>query len=173
MTATDLNEKNERIAAGFTGPSGAGKTTLILKICARLIADGKKVVAVKTDSNEKAVIHSEEKDSARYFKAGADVILASPSSSILFSHGGADLEELVKLAGDFDFLLIEGLRRISLPRICIFRDIFEPDYLKYAAAVATGPDIDRNIINSNLKIFDLEDIDSIIQWIYKNGIRCP
>lgn len=164
--------KRKRIAAGFTGPSGSGKTTLILKLNEKLIAEGGRVVVVKTDSRQHADFGDSSKDSTRFFESGADVLVASPAKTVMFSHGEASLDDLIDMAGDFDYLLIEGLRRIVLPRIAIFRESIEPDYLDFASVVAAGPDIDKKTVPPEYKIIDLNSVEKIIEWINLNGKRC-
>ena len=164
--------KRKKIAAGFTGPSGSGKTTLILKINEKLIAEGSRVVVVKTDSREHADFGDQEKDSSRFFESGADVLVASPEKTVMFSHGSSSLDDLVRMAGSFDYLLIEGLRRISLPRIAVFRDRYESGYIEHASALALGPDVDRPPVPSGCDVIEIDSTDKIIEWINMNGKRC-
>lgn len=76
----------------------------------------------------------------------------------------ADLDEVIKFFGEFDYLLVEGLKYLPLPKIVIFRDKFDEKYLPFANAVATNLDLDLD-----LEIFSLEDISNLINWIDKNA----
>lgn len=41
------------------------------------------------------------------------------------------------MLGDFDFLLVEGLKTLPLPRICVARDSIDGDYIEHCSAIAT------------------------------------
>lgn len=148
---------------------------------------------IKHDPANKAKF-DEGKDSTKYFQTGANVALISPKKTTLFLNKGffggidrisskkhfeknekfddevnlanlkADLDEVIKFFGEFDYLLVEGLKYLPLPKIVIFRDKFDENYLPFANAVATNLDLDLD-----LEIFSLEDISNLINWIDKNA----
>jgi len=103
-------------AFGICGYSGSGKTTLILKLIGRLTAGGLDVAVLKHDVHG-LNIDREGKDSDRFFKAGADVILRGPEQSFLRTHktNRSDLSGLLKLlAPRYDVVLVEGHRSTPL-----------------------------------------------------------
>jgi molybdopterin-guanine dinucleotide biosynthesis protein B len=160
----------KRVAVAFTGPSNSGKTTLIEKLAKLLIDNLKKdVVIVKNDPKDKAVFDVEGKDSDKFFKSGADVFVVSPTRTTLFSHKNSEIEQLIKMRGDFDYLLVEGLKTLPLPRIAIFRNSVDEKYFSYIEAVAIDDTIDKNSIPEGVEILDLNSPDQILQWIDKNG----
>ena len=99
-----------RPAFGICGYSGSGKTTLILELVQRLAARGLRMGVIKHDVHGLDV-DREGKDSARFFKAGADVLMRSATERFLRRHPrpGLSLESaLQELAPDYDLLLLEG-----------------------------------------------------------------
>lgn len=96
---------------GICGYSGSGKTTLIERILPSLLRRGLAVVVVKHDAHAPAV-DRKGKDSDRFFRAGADVFLASPAESFLRQHAGThEMESLwAQLAGQYDLVLVEGFK---------------------------------------------------------------
>ena len=66
---------------------------------------------------------------------------------------------------EFDILLVEGLKTLPLPRISVFKDKINEEYLSFSHAIATYQK-DYKIDKPN---FDLDDIDAICEWILKNA----
>ncbi|NPA04050.1 MAG: molybdopterin-guanine dinucleotide biosynthesis protein B [Epsilonproteobacteria bacterium] len=154
-------------AVAFTGASNSGKTTLIEKIVKELTPNYK-VVVIKHDPKDKATFDTKGKDSYKFFHSGADVVVASPTRTTYFSHESKGLEEIVKMVGEFDFLLVEGLKTWKLPRIAIFREKVDPFYLEYADAIAIDNTVPLNQIKG-IEVLDLNNTHEIIEWIFKNA----
>ncbi len=153
------------LAVAFTGPSGSGKTSTILKIAQKLSQDHK-VAVIKHDPSDKANFDVEGKDSWRFSQTGAEVVVASPKKTTYFLKQSMDIERIIDALNPFDFLLVEGLKTLPLPRIGIFRESIEESYLSYCDALALK-DVDKH--PEDLDILDLDDIQAIIQWIEKNA----
>ena len=159
-----------RLAVGFSGPSNSGKTTLIVKIARKLIhKEGLEVAIIKHDPKDKAWFDVEGKDSYRFFDTGAEVIVTSPTRTTYFSNRHKELDEMVRLFGSFDLLLVEGLKSLALPKIGVFRHQFDMDYLDYISAAAIDETIARSQIPAGVDILDLNDIDAVIEWILQNA----
>jgi molybdopterin-guanine dinucleotide biosynthesis protein B len=162
----------KRLAVAFTGPSNSGKTTLIEKVSKLLIHElQKEVLIVKNDPKDKAVFDVSGKDSDKFFKSGADVFVVSPTRTTLFSHKKSEIEELVKMKSDFDYLLVEGLKTLELPRIAIFRGSADDSYFPYIKAVAIDETVDKNSIPEGIDILNLNNPNQILSWIDKNGVE--
>jgi len=157
-----------RFAVAFTGPSNSGKTTLIEKIAKRLIGK-KRVAIIKHDPKDKAIFDIEGKDSFKFFQTGAEVIVTSPKRTTYLSHRPRELNRLIELFGDFDLLLVEGLKSIPLPRVAIFRGEVDSSYFAYSSAIAVDGSVDRNQLPDNIDILDLNSVDMVIEWIEKNA----
>ncbi len=150
----------------FTGPSGSGKTTLIEKI-AQILAPNNRVSIVKNDPGDKAQFDVAGKDSHRFFHTGAEVAVISPMRTTLFSHRTRSVDEVIDLFGEFDYLLVEGLKNLPLPRIAIFRGEIQPDYFPYSQAIATDESVDLEAAGTprTLDRLDLNNPQMVIEWI--------
>jgi len=162
----------KRLAVAFTGPSNSGKTTLILKVARKLIHEySKQVAIVKHDPGDKARFDVEGKDSYKFSGTGAEVIVTSPTKTTYFSKKSEDLDEMIRLFDTFDVLLVEGLKNLPLPRIGVFRNSLDYDYIPYmnAMAIDSSIDITDYKVPLNIDILDLNNSDEIISWILKNA----
>ncbi len=159
----------KQLAIAFTGPSGSGKTTIIEKISKKLSAKYK-IAIIKHDPKNKALFDQEGKDSDRFFKSGADVAVISDVKTTIFKHKSSTLQELASNFGEFDLLIVEGLKTWDLPRIGIFRGKIEPDYLPYLQAVAVDNTVPKKQLEGlNAAVLNLNDTDEIIKYIWKNA----
>ena len=163
---------SKRLAVAFTGPSNSGKTTLILKVARKLIHEHNLEVAIiKHDPKDKARFDVEGKDSFKFSDTGAEVIVTSPNRTTYFSQRQSELDEMIRLFDKFDVLLVEGLKNLPLPRISVFRNNIDKDYIPYMNALATDYSINTQNYNipEDIDQLDLNDTDQIISWILKNA----
>jgi len=162
---------SKRLAVAFTGPSNSGKTTLIIKVSQALIKEGKKVAIIKNDPKDKARFDVEGKDSFKFSQTGAEVVVTSPEKTTYLSKRHKELDEIIRLFEDFDYLLVEGLKNLPLPRISIFRNKIDEDYYPYMNALAIDESINTEVENipSNIEILDLNNTSQIINWIENNS----
>jgi molybdopterin-guanine dinucleotide biosynthesis protein B len=158
----------KRLAVAFTGPSNSGKTTLILKVARKMIHElGLKVAIIKNDPKDKAILDVPGKDSYKFSDTGAEVIVTSPTRTTYFSKRHKELDEMIDMFGEFDVLLVEGLKNLPLPRISIFRNSIDEDYFPFMNALA----IDHTItianypLPSSVDVLDLNNTDMVIDWI--------
>jgi len=161
---------NKRVAVAFTGPSGSGKTTLVEKVSKQMIKDNR-VAIIKNDPKDKANFDVEGKDSDKFTKTGAEVVITSPTRTTYFSQREKTLDDIVAMISDFDILLVEGLKTLPLPRIAVFRNTIDLDYLSCSEAIAIDESIDIGQYNipSNIDILDLNNTLQIIEWITNNS----
>jgi len=159
-----------RKAVAFTGPSNSGKTTIIQKV-ASILLDDYKVAIIKNDPKDKARFDVEGKDSFKFFQTGAEVAVVSPNRTTYFSHKSQTLDEMIDVFGDFDFLLVEGLKTLPLPRITIFRNRVDEAYFDCSDAMAIDDTIDpkKENIPDHIDILDLNSPEAVIEWIKKNA----
>jgi len=173
MNKDDKNNNLElkNLAIAFTGPSNSGKTTLIVKVANILQDAGNKVCIVKHDPKDKARFDRPGKDSDKFSQTGADVAVVSPNRTTVFKKDTSSIENIITMFGEFDYLLVEGLKTLPLPRIAIFRDNLNEDYFKVTDAIASDDSINNDDIPSNIDKLDLNNPESIITWINKNAKR--
>ncbi|MEI6148578.1 MAG: molybdopterin-guanine dinucleotide biosynthesis protein B [bacterium] len=107
----------ERIPVfGICGYSGAGKTTLIEELVRRLSRQGLRVGVIKHDAHG-LDIDREGKDTDRFFKAGADVLIRGPAEAFFRAHRRDDmpLENVLRVLGPHvDLILVEGHKTTPL-----------------------------------------------------------
>jgi molybdopterin-guanine dinucleotide biosynthesis protein B len=158
------------LAVAFTGPSDSGKTTLILKV-ANILKKEYALAIIKNDPSDKALFDVEGKDSWKFSQTGAEVVVTSPTRTTLFSKQHKSLDEIIAMLGDFDFLLVEGLKNLPLPRIAIFRNKLDVNYFDCSDAIAIDESINVNeyTIPSHITILDLNNPEHVVAWIQKNA----
>ncbi|HEY3621961.1 MAG TPA: molybdopterin-guanine dinucleotide biosynthesis protein B [Roseiarcus sp.] len=110
---------------GFAGWSGAGKTTLIVRLIPELNRRGFSVSTIK-HAHHNFDLDQPGKDSYEHRAAGAeDVLVASANRVALMRElRGApepSLAELLRLLKNVDLVLVEGFKRDALPKIEVFR----------------------------------------------------
>jgi molybdopterin-guanine dinucleotide biosynthesis protein B len=161
-----------RLAVAFTGPSNSGKTTLIIKVAQKLINEHlKKVVIIKNDPKDKAHFDVQGKDSYKFSETGAEVVVTSPTRTTFFSQQHKELDEIIAMLGEFDILLVEGLKNLPLPRISIFRDKIDEAYFPYMNALAVDGSVDLGeyMLPGDVSVLDLNSEDGVIAWILNNA----
>jgi len=164
-----MKKKFKRLAVAFTGPSNSGKTTLIIKVAQQLQNNGYKVCIVKHDPKNKAVFDTIGKDSYKFSQIGIDVIVVSPDKTTYFKKETSTIDDIIALFNDFDFLLVEGLKTLPLPRICVCRNKLDKNYFEISDTLAVDNTIPRNMISKDMNILDLNNTNEIITWIEQNG----
>lgn len=158
----------KKLAMAFSGPSNSGKTTLITKLSHHFIDKGLKVVVLKHDPSDKAIFDTQGKDSFKFYQSGADVMVLSPKRTTFFSHQSLSIDECIRLAGEFDLFLVEGLKHLALPRISVFCKELDRSYFDVSKAIASYEKID----DEKLTWLHLDDIEGICEYILTNAKRC-
>ncbi len=110
---------------GITGWSGAGKTTLILKLIPLLTAKGLKVSTLK-HAHHMFDVDTPGKDSYEHRAAGATEVLIASENRFAIMHelrGAPEppLEVLLSRLSAVDLVLIEGFKRAPHPKIEVYR----------------------------------------------------
>ena len=164
-----MNKK--KLVIAFSGPSNSGKTTIIAKISNILQDRGFKVCIIKHDPKDKAMFDTPGKDSFKFSQTGADVAVVSPNKTTIFKKSSSSVEDLIKVFVDFDYLIVEGLKSLELPRISIFRDRLDESYFSVSDAIACDETIKEKDIPNYLSKLDLNNPEQIIAWIDKNAKR--
>ena len=160
----------QRLAVAFTGPSNSGKTTLIIKISEILKQRGFKVAIIKHDPHDKADFDKKGKDSWKFYQTGAEVAVLSPTRTTIFKQFQKSIEDIANCFEDFDYLLIEGLKTLPFPRICVVRNEVNEAYFEVSDTLAVDFNtIDKEILPKNINILDLSNLNEIINWINNNG----
>jgi molybdopterin-guanine dinucleotide biosynthesis protein MobB len=101
----------EPTVLGVYGSSDTGKTTLIVELVEHFTAEGFKVATIKR-TNKTISLDTEDKDTWRHHKAGAQLtVFSSASETDFLMHKPMNTFEMVQRITDFDsydIVLIEG-----------------------------------------------------------------
>ena len=154
---------------GFVGWSGAGKTTLIRSVIARLVGQGLRVATVK-HAHHAFDIDQPGKDSWEHRKAGAAEVLVVSDTRWALMHelrGASEpsLSELLAKLAPADIVLIEGFKRSAIPKLEVYRAANgkpplhpeDPSIIAIAADIAF-PDAGRPVL-------PLDDADAITDFV--------
>jgi molybdopterin-guanine dinucleotide biosynthesis protein B len=145
---------------GFAGWSGAGKTTLIVRLIPLLVARGLRVATLK-HAHHGFDVDREGKDSWLHRKAGAQSVLVASDTRWALMHELGDgpeptlAEHLARLPAA-DIVLVEGWKRDACAKIEVFRQALgkpalypeDPSIVAVAADVAL-PDAGRPVVDIN------------------------
>jgi len=161
--------KFKRLAVAFTGPSNSGKTTLIIELSTLLQKNGYKVAIVKHGPADKGTFDKEGKDSWKFSQTGANVVVASPTRTSIFKKESSSINQIISILGDFDYLLVEGLKTLPLPRICVCRNNLNSDYFEVSDTLAIDNTINKDDIPNCMSTLDLNNYEDILVWIEQNS----
>ena len=127
----------------------------------------RQVAIIKNDPKDKAQFDVAGKDSDKFSKTGAEVVITSPTRTTYFSQHEKTLDDIITMLNDFDILLVEGLKTLPLPRIAIFREKIDESYLECSEAIAIDDSINPldYTIPEHITLLNLNNITQIIKWI--------
>lgn len=164
---------------GFAGYSGAGKTTLVEQLIARLRARGLRVSVVKHAHHRFDIDHP-GKDSFRHREAGAfEVAIASSRRLALMREFERPTELSVhhliaELWDGVDWVLVEGFRGSDLLKVEVWRPAtgHRARYPDDDFVVAIATDAPAALPVPTLRpVLDLNDAEAIAQWLIDNDQR--
>jgi molybdopterin-guanine dinucleotide biosynthesis protein B len=154
---------------GLTGWSGAGKTTLIVKLIPELIARGLRVSTMK-HAHHVFDVDKPGKDSFRHREAGATEVLVSSEHRWALMHehrGGVEPSavDLMQHMSPVDLLLIEGFKREAHEKLEVYRRDLGKSLLStgdssFIAVLSDGP-----VPETSLPVIDLNDTGLIADFI--------
>jgi len=158
---------------GFAGWSGAGKTTLIVKLITHLSARGFRVSTLK-HAHHDFDIDQPGKDSFLHREAGACEVLVASARRFALIHElrGApepSLAELLTRLSPVDLLLIEGFRRDPLVKIEVHRAANGKPWLypedPHIVAVATDAQRMAENFPAHLPYAGLDEVDILASLV--------
>jgi len=158
---------------GLAGWSGAGKTTLIIKLIPALKARGYSVSTVK-HAHHKFDIDKPGKDSYQHREAGAEEVLIASSKRWALMHEGADgedprLGDLLPHLGSVDLILVEGFKheahaKIEVHRAANEKPLLYPDDPTIRAIATDAADLNPDT-NPPLPHAHLDDTQAIADFV--------
>ena len=164
---------------GFSGYSGAGKTTLVERLIPLLRSLGLRVSVVK-HARHGFDIDTPGKDTYRHREAGAfEVVVASTQRLALLREFEQPCELTVhqliaELYDGVDWVLVEGFRNADLPKIEVWRAasgkgvVYPGDH--FVAAIATDSPSELPT-STGLPVFDLNNPQAVADWLLSQSAR--
>lgn len=150
----------------FAGFSGAGKTTLIERVVARLTEKGLRVAVLKHDAHG-FEIDREGKDSHRFRQAGAcAVLITDTEKTAVIENSPHTVWELLERLPPVDLVLVEGFKTESLAQIGVSRRANGkglPEPLGRYVALVTD-----EMPETDLPVFHPNNIEEITEFIMEN-----
>jgi molybdopterin-guanine dinucleotide biosynthesis adapter protein len=163
---------------GLAGWSGAGKTTLIVKLIPALQAQGLSVSTLK-HAHHQFDVDQPGKDSHRHREAGAHEVLIASENRFALMHElrGAPEPSLGQLIGRLepvDLLLIEGFKqdphaKLEVHRATNGKPFLFPDDPNIKALASDAPEAGV-LFQHNLPYAHLDDIGKIVDLILKFAV---
>lgn len=164
---------------GFSGYSGAGKTTLVERLIPLLRSLGLRVSVVK-HARHGFDIDTPGKDTYRHREAGAfEVVVASTQRLALLREFEQPCELTVhqliaELYDGVDWVLVEGFRDADLPKIEVWRAasgkgvVYPGD--PFVAAIATDSPSELPT-PTGLPVLDLNNPQAVADWLLSQSAR--
>lgn len=154
---------------GLAGWSGSGKTTLLAKLLPALIARGRTVSTVK-HAHHDFDVDQPGKDSHTHRLAGAHEVLVSSARRWALMHELRDeaeptLPELVAQLAPVDFVIVEGFKMGSHPKLEVHRAAVGKPLLYPNDPHIVALTSDRRPPSTALPFAELRDIEAIADLI--------
>ena len=164
---------------GFAGWSGAGKTTLIVKLIPTLLTRGFSVSTVK-HAHHNFDVDKPGKDSYEHRVAGATEVLVASDQRFALMHElrGAPEPSLADLLGKLspvDLVLVEGFKRdthmkLEVHRTANDKPLLYPEDPNIKALVS---DLRANEIPPNLAHAHIDDIEAVASLVLRLAAAWP
>jgi molybdopterin-guanine dinucleotide biosynthesis adapter protein len=154
---------------GLAGWSGAGKTTLIVRLVPELVRRGISVSTMK-HAHHGFDVDQPGKDSYRHREAGAtEVLVASERRWALMhelrDHTEPSAAELMKRMSPVDLLIVEGFKREGQDKLEIHRretgkPLIYPEDPRVVAVLSDEP-----LPSCPLPVLDIDDVGAIAEFV--------
>lgn len=164
---------------GLAGWSGAGKTTLIVKLIPALIARGFSVSTLK-HAHHAFDIDKPGKDSYQHREAGATEVLVASANRWALMHElrGAPEPSLASLLAhltEVDFVIVEGFKAETIAKLEVHRTangkpFLFPEDTNIKAFISDLADPSASL-PPHLPCAHLDDIDAIVALVLKLAAR--
>jgi molybdopterin-guanine dinucleotide biosynthesis protein B len=154
---------------GLAGWSGAGKTTLILKLIPELSRRGLTVSTLK-HAHHAFEVDKPGKDSFEHRAAGATEVLIASSRRWALMHelrdeSEPDLGEVLTRLSPVDIVIVEGFKRDSHPKIEVYRAENRKPFLFAELANVRAVASDVDIPGTTIPVLSINDVTTITEYV--------
>ncbi|MCI5773598.1 MAG: molybdopterin-guanine dinucleotide biosynthesis protein B [Erysipelotrichaceae bacterium] len=149
-----------------SGYKHVGKTTLITKLIKKLRSLGYTVATIKHDGHD-FIADSEGTDSYKHREAGADLNIVFSAHKMMMIAKPLDIQAMIALAQDHDFIILEGFKTSPYPKIEIIKEDGEASVVDPTTRLALVSDIAM----TNEQYISWNDIDKLIEIILESRER--
>jgi molybdopterin-guanine dinucleotide biosynthesis protein B len=165
--------------AGFAGWSGAGKTTLIVKLIPALLARGLSVSTVK-HAHHNFDVDKPGKDSYEHRAAGATEVLVASDQRFALMHELRDkpqpsLADLLSKLSPVDLVLVEGFKRDTHMKLEVHRAANGKPllYLEDTNIKALVSDLPPDDVPPHLAHAHIDDIEGVASLVLRLAAHWP
>ncbi len=164
---------------GFCGPSGVGKTTLMVGVIGELKRLGQRVSVIK-HAHQRFDLDQRGKDSFRHREAGAGEVLVASNQRLALlrefdTEGLPTVQQLIAEMSTCDWLLVEGYKHAELPKVEVWRAaLSEPPLYpgdRHVAAVATDAPDALPEATAGRPVFEMTAPQALARWLMDTGER--
>jgi molybdopterin-guanine dinucleotide biosynthesis protein B len=157
---------------GIAGWSGAGKTTLVIRLLPALIARGLSVSTIK-HAHHAFDVDKRGKDSYRHRDAGAHEVLISSRHRWALMHerrdgSEAELSELLDRLTPVDLVLVEGFKDYPHDKVEVYRESLGKPLLAEHDPNVVAVASDVRPPGLAVPVLGLDDVDAIAQFIMRH-----
>ncbi|NOR39291.1 MAG: molybdopterin-guanine dinucleotide biosynthesis protein B [Candidatus Thorarchaeota archaeon] len=152
----------------ISGLSGTGKTTLLERLIHELVKKGYSIATLK--STQEDVSEPEGTDTWRHQRVGAKTTVLLGPQSTTIRHGRRMTLRGIFADSDFDFLLVEGMKRSNIPKCwCLGRNKLELKQLppETIAAVAW----DQPAGTAEIPVIQEGELSTLVDIIEKHAVE--
>lgn len=131
-----------------SGEKETGKTTLATKVIEKLTSKGYEVASIKHTKGE-YTIDQENTDTWKHSQAGSGlVVFSTPVETSFVFKDHLELEDIVRkisVFGDYDILIIEGMKEENIPHIVLENTVPDADVVSEDKLIEIIDIIEREI----------------------------
>jgi molybdopterin-guanine dinucleotide biosynthesis protein MobB len=154
---------------GLVGRSGAGKTTLMVKLLAEMRRRGLSVSSVK-HAHHGFDLDRPGKDSFRHREAGAKEVMLVSDARWALMHEISDelqppLEDLIGRMAPVDLILIEGFHTHHHPALEVYRPSEGRDLMWREGSDILAVASDESLTGLTVPVLDLADAKAIADFV--------
>ncbi|HFA59592.1 MAG TPA: molybdopterin-guanine dinucleotide biosynthesis protein B [Rhodospirillales bacterium] len=162
---------------GVVGWKNNGKTTLVTRLVAHLVARGLRVSTVK-HAHHSVDVDQPGKDSHRHREAGASEVVLATARRWVLIHELRDepeprLEDLLAKMAPADLVIVEGFKRFPHPKIEVHRKARGTPLIAREDPTVLAVASDEPLPDFDRPVFHLDAIAEIADFILARAGRQP